>query len=751
MRLARAHFALLLVLVVALLPSAPLAAQEAEGLGVQRLLDAQPGALKTYSEGGRSAATIIEGAALYYGLSPQLHLALLEATSALLSTPRPAPEALRRPFGREGPAGFSAQIEWASRELRAGLGPYSRPPTLRFSDGLTLTLTLDQAPEGVAVQRFLARGRSMAEWRAAVERFGEAFQRYFNNELIRYGAPAPAAEAASGRPAPAETPSIALLQPWPAGTRVLHLAYFDHVYPTVDSGDDGNGYVVNYLGQGNVQYDGHDGHDYYFPDQPVGTPILAAAGGLAYARTHRGYGVVILHPDGYETVYWHLQGFAPIFADLIDSGRPVPVEAGAFLGVSGATGFAHGTPHLHFEVRRYGRQIDPYGWQGPGPDPCTAYAACLPGVWLWDPSLAGSYDFTPPQDLAAPDGASAAASGDEAGLAGAPPARAGDTTPPVGTLAVNPPADLLFAAGFDGHVVQKVGRGFPILYGPQRFSEGRAGQALVLGPAGLTYPVAGNLRPAAGAISLWAELPASYPAGRIPRHYLFASSANPDSAPVYSNTLALRRDVVGPAGGPAWVFWSTAEGEDSRDLLAAPDTLGPGWHHFAVTWDEAQGRKALYIDGVLAAEVAGVTLPATLGDVLHLGRFTYGGGHSGVALDELAIYARALAPAEVAALAAAPPPTEAGPLALDDPRVRIDTNAIDDQGGIVAVQIGLNGVFADPQPYYDSYRWTLPAAAGEHELAVRFVDRAGNVTTVTRAVLLAPASGHRLFLPQLLR
>ncbi|HMQ32501.1 MAG TPA: M23 family metallopeptidase, partial [Chloroflexaceae bacterium] len=417
----------LLLLVVALLPPAPAAAQGPGGLGVQRVLDAQPGPLKGFTEEGRSAATIIEGAALYYGLSPQLHLALLEATAALLSDPAPPPEALSRPFGA-GPAGFAAQIDWASRELRAGLGPYSRPPVVRFSDGTTLTLTLDQAPEGVAVQRFLARGRAQAEWRAAVERFGDAFQRYFNNQLVRPGEAPAAPPAAPRAPVPApQAGAFTLRQPWPMGTRVVHLAYFDHMYPTVDSGDDGNSYVVNYLGQGNVQYDGHDGHDYYFPDQPVGTPILAAAGGLAYARTHRGYGVVILHPDGYETVYWHLDGFAPIFAGLIDSNQPVPVEAGAFIGTSGTTGFVRGTPHLHFEVRRYGRQIDPYGWYGPGPDPCAAYAGCLAGVWLWDQSLVGTYDFTPPDAAGAPDGASAAPSGPPAASGGAagPAARQG--------------------------------------------------------------------------------------------------------------------------------------------------------------------------------------------------------------------------------------------------------------------------------------------------------------------------------------
>ncbi len=339
-------------------PTTHLAQSSPEQLGVQGFLDQQPGPLKTYRDGDRSAATIIESNSLYYGLSPRLTLALLETSANLLSSASPPDAALRQPFGTAGPDGFAAQLEWANRELRAGLGPYDRPPTLRFTDGTTITLSLQQAPEGVAVQRFLALNRTQAEWRTLVDRFGQAFQRYFNNELPELGGSVqpPARQV--------QPSSFSLMQPWPPGARVVHLAYFDHVYPTVDSGRDSNNIVVTYTGQRNVQYDGHDGHDYYFPDQPIGSPILAAAAGTAYARTHRGNGVVIVHPDGYETVYWHLDGFSDIFRDKVDTSQGVRVEAGTFLGTSGKTGFTDGTPHLHFEVRRYGRQVDPYGWYG---------------------------------------------------------------------------------------------------------------------------------------------------------------------------------------------------------------------------------------------------------------------------------------------------------------------------------------------------------------------------------------------------
>jgi murein DD-endopeptidase MepM/ murein hydrolase activator NlpD len=719
-----------LMLVFMLIPQAVSARQSLDPLtpdhtlGVQTFLDDQPGPLKNYTDGDDTAAAIIASNSLYYGVSPRLHLALLETVSSVLSDPAPPERALRQPFGTSGPDGFADQVEWASRELRAGLGPYNRPPTLYFTDGTTNTLVLDQAPEGIAVQRFLAIGRSSAEWRALVDRFDQVFQDYFNNELP--DGPGMGDWRLDGMSPPPSAPhtSLTLMQPWPMGVPVVHLAYFDHVYPTVDSGPDGNNFVVTYLGRGNVQYSRHDGHDYFFPDQPIGTPILAAAPGIAYARTYRGNGVVILHEGGYETVYWHLDGFAPLFTDLIDKDQGVWVNTGTPLGVSGTSGFVSGTPHLHFEVRRYGKQVDPYGWYGPGPDPCIAYAGCAESSWLWHSSLIGTYDFTPPD-----------ASHETQARSYAEP----DQNPPTGAFAVNPPDGLLLLERFDGHTVQEVGSGFPIAMGTPAFESGRFDAALRLpGDGGLTYPTSGNLSLDAGSIALWARIPEAYPPNSINRHYLFAASANPsDDAKIYTNTLALRRDHFGPGDTPQWTFWTTPQGGMvDRDDLSAPDNLAPGWHHFAITWNSADGSKALYIDGVEAARTQGVILPEDVGTELQLGRFTYGSRQAGIDLDELAIFGRVLSPDEITALFNATEPQASSVTQLSRQNLFVDINATDPEGGIVAVQLGRNGVFEDPQPYYDAFSWHLPPSEGVYDLAVRYFDRSGNSTTLTQTVTL---------------
>jgi murein DD-endopeptidase MepM/ murein hydrolase activator NlpD len=700
-------FRLLLITLLGLLITLPLAMRAAPAqpveADVQAFLEAQPGLLKSYRADDRTAAELIQATNTYYGISPRILLALLEATGGLLSNPTPAEQALRQPFGAAGPDGFTNQLDWAGRELRAGLGPYDRAPTVRFTDGTTLTLMLQQAPEGVAVQRFLAKGRDQAEWRAAVERFGQAFQLYFNNELPEQRRPQPTASAGF------------LQRPWAAGTRVVHLAYFDHMFPTVDTERPDNGFVVNYRGRGNVQYDGHDGHDFYFPNQPIGTYILAAADGIAHASTHRGNGVWIAHRDGYVTVYWHLDKFANMFRGKLDTGAGVPVRAGDLIGSSGKTGFVVGSPHLHFEVRHNGKQVDPYGWYGPGADPCVAYVACEASVWLWSRELAGEFDWTPPD--AAPE----------------------DRTPPLAALAINPPSDLLFLARFDGSPLQQIGAGTPTVAGPLEYDDVKFGAgARVAGSDRLAFATAGNLHLDAGTITFWARLPERYPETSTNRQYLLAASAHADEGPIYTATLALRRDMLGPNGAPQWNFWTTPEsGAAGRNDLTAPDTLAPGLHHFAITWDRATQSKALYLDGARASAISGVELPADVGATLDLGRWALGANAAGVTFDDLAIFNRALAPADIAQLAASAAPILASAARLTDPNLTVETHAIDDGGAIMTVQLAVNGIFGDPQPYDERYPLRLPDASGVYTIAARLFDRAGNSTVVSTTVTLA--------------
>lgn len=84
-----------------------------------------------------------------------------------------------------------------------------------------------------------------------------------------------------------------------------------------------------------------------------GTPIYAAAPGyVAWSRTGNSYGnyVMIIHANGYATLYAHMSSFVVSQEDFVSRGQVI--------GYSGNTGFSTG-PHLHFEVRINGIPVDP--------------------------------------------------------------------------------------------------------------------------------------------------------------------------------------------------------------------------------------------------------------------------------------------------------------------------------------------------------------------------------------------------------
>jgi len=86
---------------------------------------------------------------------------------------------------------------------------------------------------------------------------------------------------------------------------------------------------------------------------PAGTAVLAArAGRVTFAGRKGSYGrlVVLDHGRGFASWYAHLSRIA------VRPGQHV--EAGAVIGRVGTTGNATG-PHLHFEIRRRGRPLDP--------------------------------------------------------------------------------------------------------------------------------------------------------------------------------------------------------------------------------------------------------------------------------------------------------------------------------------------------------------------------------------------------------
>lgn len=112
--------------------------------------------------------------------------------------------------------------------------------------------------------------------------------------------------------------------------------------------------------------------------QRVGLKVKASAGGFVsrIKISHFGYGkaLYITHPNGYTTVYAHLQKFSPDIEsyikkqqykkesfqiELFPAAQELPVSKNSVVAYSGNTG-GSGGPHLHFEIRdKSERPINP--------------------------------------------------------------------------------------------------------------------------------------------------------------------------------------------------------------------------------------------------------------------------------------------------------------------------------------------------------------------------------------------------------
>ncbi len=94
---------------------------------------------------------------------------------------------------------------------------------------------------------------------------------------------------------------------------------------------------------------------------PTGTPVYAMSSGVvSFAGTMTDFGLVVWvdHGDAILTVYAHLSEI------LVVDGQAVSRDEA--LGLSGESGNATG-PHLHFEIRGRGHQVDPVAMLGGPP------------------------------------------------------------------------------------------------------------------------------------------------------------------------------------------------------------------------------------------------------------------------------------------------------------------------------------------------------------------------------------------------
>lgn len=129
-------------------------------------------------------------------------------------------------------------------------------------------------------------------------------------------------------------------------------AYTPSVWPT------SGGYISSYFGGRRNPFDGYssDWHSGIDIANNYGAPVYATASGYVnFSGWYDGYGryVEINHDFGFKTAYAHMSSLA------VSSGSYV--EKGDIIGYVGSSGNSTG-PHLHFEVWRYGEEVDPLNY-----------------------------------------------------------------------------------------------------------------------------------------------------------------------------------------------------------------------------------------------------------------------------------------------------------------------------------------------------------------------------------------------------
>ena len=119
------------------------------------------------------------------------------------------------------------------------------------------------------------------------------------------------------------------------------------------------GFISSYFGERADPFDGteafHKGVD--FAGSAGSNVTAVAAGVVTWAGERLGYGklIEINHGDGFVTRYAHNERTLVSVGQTVKRGEPV--------ALMGSTGRSTG-PHVHFEVLRNGRQVDPLSFVG---------------------------------------------------------------------------------------------------------------------------------------------------------------------------------------------------------------------------------------------------------------------------------------------------------------------------------------------------------------------------------------------------
>jgi hypothetical protein len=294
-------------------------------------------------------------------------------------------------------------------------------------------------------------------------------------------------------------------------------------------------------------------------------------------------------------------------------------------------------------------------------------------------------------------------------------------------------------ASFDEHVSPELATSPFALAGTVALVPGYRGNAMRMTPnASMTLLNPSN-EVSAGGVSAWVDTHAT----EAGRHYLFATSAAPDTAPIYAGTIAVYYDVASD-GSAAWVLW-VVDDTGARTELRYPDLhREAGFRHVTATWHHERARVTLAINGVLVAARDAVLMPTIIGDSTTFGRFPNSSA-SQLHIDEIIVWRGVPSTTDVwSVMNGDDVPVIQHALQSEDTYVVVQLNVpAQTHDPVIMMRVVVDGHPSEPMPLLARFAAALPPVIADEnerliEIVVELTTRSGVLQRLVGVVMQNP-------------
>lgn len=341
-------------------------APDLDDFDVETFLGAKQSGLKEFSitidATPTPVASIIQAAARKHSINPRVLLVLLELKSGLVSAPSPSKLSTAAGYPLEKAADFSSQVDLLAGDLAeayraASMGDLS--PTVTFSDKVAHSLPETLNTASAAIWETLAQNSTRPKLEKSlsdpVTGFAAVYSAWFGDPFA-----APAFIQTISLPPAARLP-FAGTKYYTSGPHTGGFCTQQDIASAsgIDFARSGQAFEVLSIAEG----------QYLGKGEKTGSGLQA------------GKYVLLQHPGGAQTMYWHLSDFSPEI-EAMEPGQSIP--RGFPIGWAGDSG-NQSAVHLHLELRTGANPTSPYSgvrlsWDSQALDGWTIWMFRWPGA-----------------------------------------------------------------------------------------------------------------------------------------------------------------------------------------------------------------------------------------------------------------------------------------------------------------------------------------------------------------------------------